>query len=99
MKRHKFLVVVMVLMLAASFQACSNSSSSSTNGTPSGSLSVLVTDAPGDFDHVYITVKDIWVHTSASAGPQEAGWIKTPLAAPVTVDLLSLTNGTMQSLW
>jgi hypothetical protein len=99
MKRRKFLVVVMALMLTASFQACSNSSSSSNNGTPSGSLSVLVTDAPGDFDHVYITVKDIWVHTSDSAGPQEAGWIKTPLAAPVTVDLLSLTNGTMQSLW
>jgi hypothetical protein len=100
MKRHKFLALVMVLLLTGSFQACS-SSSSSDNGTvtPSGSMSVFVTDAPGDFDNVYITLKDIWFHTSASAGPQDAGWIKRPLAAPVTVDLLTLTNGTMQSLW
>jgi hypothetical protein len=97
MNNHKFMAVVMVFLLAGSFQACSSSSSSG-NG-PSGSLSVAITDAPGDFDNVYITVKDIWLHTSDSAGPQEAGWIKKPLAAPVTVDLLTLTNGTMQSLW
>ena len=98
MNGHKFLATVMVLLLAGSFQACSSSSSSVT-GSPSGSLSVMVTDAPGDFDNVYITVKDIWLHTSDSAGPLEAGWIKKPLAAPVTVDLLTLTNGAMQSLW
>jgi hypothetical protein len=67
-------------LLAAVFalQACgkSSSSSGSGSGTPSGTLSVLVTDAPGDFDHVYITVKDIWFHTSDAAGPNEAGWLK-----------------------
>jgi hypothetical protein len=97
MKNHKFLALVMVLLVSGSFQACSSSSSSGVS--PSGSLSVMVTDAPGDFDNVYITVKDIWVHTSDSAGPNEAGWVKTPLASPVTVDLLTLTNGAMQSLW
>jgi hypothetical protein len=100
MKRHKLLVVVMVLLLTGSFQACSSSSSSNTGtASQSGSLSVLVTDAPGDFDHVFITVKDIWFHTSSTAGPNEAGWIKNPLASPITVDLLTLTNGTMSSLW
>ena len=91
----------MMFMAVAILQACgSNSSSSSNNNaTSAGTLSVLVTDAPGYFDHAYITVKDIWFHTSSTAGPNEAGWVKKPLAAPVTVDLLTLSNGGMQSLW
>jgi hypothetical protein len=100
MRCNKFLVIGVILLLIGSLQACKRSSSPD-NGTVSqtGTLSVLVTDAPGDFDHVFITVKDIWFHTSDSAGPNEAGWIKKPLSSPKTIDLLTLTNGTMQSLW
>jgi hypothetical protein len=98
MKGHKFLVVVMVLLLAGSFQACSSSSSSGTV-SPSGSLSVMVTDAPGDFDNVYITVKSVRFHTSDVADPRAGDWLTYPLTPPVTVDLLSLANGNMQSLW
>ncbi len=102
MKYCRYLVVLMVLLAAAfTLQACgSSSSSSSGSGVPSGTLSVMVTDAPGDFDQVYITVKDIWFHTSDAAGPNEAGWLKYPLATPVTLDLLTLANGNLsQALW
>lgn len=98
MKCRRHFVWLIMLMAVATLQACGNGGSSSSNGN-AGTLSVLVTDAPGDFDHAYITVKDIWFHTSSTAGPNEAGWIKKPLAAPVTVDLLTLANGEMKSLW
>lgn len=105
MNQQKYSAVLISVLLAVAVQGCSKSSSSdslittSSGNSPSGSLSVMVTDAPGDFDNVYITVKDIWFHTSESAGPSEAGWVKKPLASPVTVDLLTLANGTMSSLW
>ncbi len=101
MKYRRYLFFLMVFMAVAILQACGSNSSSSSNGnaTSAGTLSVLVTDAPGDFDHAYITVKDIWFHTSSTAGPNDAGWVKKPLAAPVTVDLLTLANGGMRSLW
>ncbi len=101
MKYRRYLFFLMVFTTVAILQACGSNSSSSSNGNASsaGTLSVLVTDAPGDFDHAYITVKDIWFHTSSTAGPNDAGWVKKPLAAPVTVDLLTLANGGMQSLW
>lgn len=102
MKYQRYNIWLMLLLVIITAQACSKSSSDSgtaTTTTPSGSLAILFTDAPGDFDNVYITVKDIWFHTSDSAGPNEAGWIKKPLASPITVDLLTLANGGMQSLW
>ncbi len=102
MKDQKYLIWLMFLLaIIITVQACGKSSNSSDNGTiaPSGSLSVAVTDAPGDFDHVYITVKNIWFHTSDTAGPNDAGWIQKPLVSPITVDLLTLANGAMQALW
>jgi hypothetical protein len=68
--------------------------------TATGVATVSLTDAPGDYDHVYITVKDIWFHTSDAAGPDDGGWRKSPLAAPVTVDLIALSNGVIDSpIW
>jgi hypothetical protein len=102
MKYGGYLAVLAVVLAAAvTLQACGRSTKSSGAGssTPSGTLSVMVTDAPGDFDHVYITVKNIWFHTSDTAGPTDVNWIKRPLAAPVTVDLISLANGNLQSVW
>ncbi|HYA87111.1 MAG TPA: DUF4382 domain-containing protein [Nitrospirota bacterium] len=62
-------------------------------------MSLAITDAPGDFDHVWITVKDVWIHTSTAAGPDDSAWVKNPLPNPTPVDLIALTNGNMQSLW
>ncbi len=98
MKHHRYLFLFMVLAAVMSLQACGKSSSSSSAG-PTGSMAVSVTDAPGDFDHVWITVKDIWIHTSDAAGPNEAGWLKYPLSSYKTVDLLTLANGNAQSIW
>jgi hypothetical protein len=65
-----------------------------------GAVSVSLTDAPGlDFDHAYITVKEIWFHTSDVAGTGEAGWQKHALGSPVTIDLAQLSNGASHAVW
>lgn len=68
--------------------------------TATGTVSVSLTDAPGlGFDHVWITVNDIWFHTSTDAGETDTHWLKFPLATPVTIDLANLTNGALQQVW
>ena len=68
--------------------------SSDTAAAATGTVQVGVTDAPTpDFDHVWVTIKEIRFHTSDAAGPDEAGWLKYPLASPMTVDLTTLNSG------
>jgi hypothetical protein len=64
-------------------------------------MAISFTDAPGDYDHVWITVTDMWIHTSTAADPglEGGGWLKFPLAEPKTVDLIALANGSAQSIW
>jgi uncharacterized protein DUF4382 len=101
MKRFNVFTLFAVLVLGVSviLSACGGGSSSDRGGTSQGTVNLSLTDAPGDFDHVYVTVKDVWFHTSDTAGPRAADWRKYPLATPVIVDLLTLANGTVQSFW
>ncbi len=88
----KWLVVVLFLTL----QACGsgNSDSAISGMQSSGAVQVSLTDAPAfGMDHVWVTVRDLWFHTSDSAEPGQTGWIKFPLSSPVTLDLLALGNG------
>ena len=59
-----------------------------------------VTDAPAyGYSNVWVTLKDIWFHTSSAAGPNDSGWLRFPIT-PVTIDLLTLANGAISSaLW
>ncbi len=105
MKRLRLhaLVVVVVFGLSLFLSACGSTGSTDSGGVVTqqqqGAMNVAVTDAPGDFDHVYITVAAVWFNTNAGADPRAAGWHKFTLAAPVTIDLLTLANGNMQSIW
>jgi hypothetical protein len=45
---------------------------------------------------VYVTVSQVWVNASATAGPDDSAWIKKTLDAPQTIDLVGLTNGSLQ---
>ncbi|MGO9512117.1 MAG: DUF4382 domain-containing protein [Steroidobacteraceae bacterium] len=64
-----------------------------------GYVNVSLTDAPGDYDNVWVTVAAVWFHTSSTAGPDDPGWVKSTLATPVTVDLLTLQNGNLSQMW
>ena len=93
---HKYLAWF-VAGLFLIFQGC-NASSTQSGSAVAGKVSVSLTDAPAyGYDHVWITVKDIWFHTSDSAEPGEAGWIKFPLSSFVTLDLLDLANGNISA--
>jgi hypothetical protein len=54
------------------------------------------TNAPAQYSHVYVTISQVWVNASATAGPDDTAWIKTTLDTPQTIDLVGLTSGSLQ---
>jgi Domain of unknown function (DUF4382) len=104
---RKVRTLVTASALSALAVACGGggSSSSATSGgsssttTNQGVANVAITDAPGDFDNVYVTVSAVWFHTSNTAGPDDPGWLKYSLPTPMTVDLLTLQNGNLAQIF
>ena len=73
-----------LLAICAAFAGCS------------ARIDVSATGAtPAQFTHVFITAQAVWFNTTANAGPDDAGWAKFALKTPVTVDLVSESNGTL----
>ena len=67
--------------------------------TGSGSLRMALTDAPScGYDHVWVTVDRVRVHTSASAQDADSGWQELVLQPARRIDLLALTNGALEEL-
>ncbi len=63
-------------------------------------MNVSLVDAPGDYDHVWVTVTDVWFHTDPNASTTDPGWLKFPLNSPTMIDLTTLSNGNVSSnLW
>lgn len=73
-----------LLTLCAAFSGCS----SRTNVSATGST-------PSQFTHVYITTQEVWFNTKQNASPDDTGWGKFPLKTPVTIDLITESNGTL----
>ena len=64
-----------------------------------GRTSVDVGDVPAtQYRHVWVTVKELRLHTDSRAKLTDAGWQSVALAAPVSIDLLTLGNGTLSQL-
>jgi hypothetical protein len=55
-------------------------------------------NVPAQYSHVYMSVKEIWFNTSATAGPGDTTWSKFPLTTPVTFDLAASVEGTLNSI-
>ncbi len=82
---------------AAILAACGGGGDDDGGGT--GTLSVSMTDAPAcGFDHVFVTVDKIRVHTSANAEDGTGGWAEIDVNPSRRIDLLSLQNGTLTKL-
>src|ERR1700730_17379146 len=73
-----------LLALCGAFSGCS----SRTNVSATGST-------PSQFTHVYITTQEVWFNTKTAASPDDSGWGKFPLKTPVTIDLVTESNGTL----
>lgn len=54
-----------------------------------GKLSILLTDAPGDFERAVVTIEEIYLQGSADSGEKGRVYL---MEDPVTVDLLELRN-------
>ena len=64
-----------------------------------GTLSVSMTDAPScGFDAVNVTVNKVRVNQSSTASDTDAGWTDITLSPALKINLLTLTNGTLQAL-
>ena len=50
---------------------------------------------PSQFTHLYITTQQIEFNTSSTAGPDDGGWATFALTTPVTIDLVTESNGTL----
>ena len=78
----------------------SGSSGGSSSTSQSGTVNLSLTDGPSDeFQHVWVTVTAVSFHTDPNAtwSASDATWQTTTLAAPVTIDLASLNNGSLNS--
>lgn len=73
----------------------------SSNNSQTGTVNISVSDPPtcsapsGPYSHVWVTVTDVKIHTSANAGSNDPGWVDlTPglTNSPQQVDLLAQAN-------
>ena len=102
---RRFFTLFLSLSFMFLFSACGGGGSGSTPSASTGvagagTANISLTDAPGNFDHVYITLNAVWIHASADADTDDtAGWKKFPLSSPVTIDLARLENGQLEKVW
>ncbi|RYY84467.1 MAG: DUF4382 domain-containing protein [Chitinophagaceae bacterium] len=89
MKKTALTSLAVACLLTLSIVSCSKSENSAT-GTGSGRLEVYLTDAPGDYDSVFVDVQDIRVNYSTDS---TGGWQSLGGGARGPVNLLQLVNG------
>jgi Domain of unknown function (DUF4382) len=87
MARSHILLAATLAALAA-VSGCSTRTNVSTTG-----------NTPPLYTHVYVTAQAVWFNASASAGPDDGGWVQFPLTTPVTVDLVADTNGNFANVF
>ena len=91
-----FASVLLFLIVAGA--GCGGGTSSMPQSATTGTVTVSISDPPscknpnGNFEHIYITVRSVQAHTSASANDNSAGWqeLAPQLATmPMQIDLFS----------
>ena len=105
MKLNVKLVLMALSVLFLGLSGC-GSSSSETTTSDKGSVALYLTDAPGDYKSVFITIKDVSVHfvstedentSSDDNSTEESGW-KIIASPNAKYDLLTLQNGVLAKL-
>lgn len=94
------MTLALTLLLMLAMGGCGGGNGGGISGTGrDGTLRLAITDAPAcGYDHVYITVTKIRVHTSSSAADGDSGWIDLTPTTTGRIDLLSLSNGVLAEL-
>ena len=95
MKNLKLKSLLLATVIAFGFTSCSDDDTAE-EGT--AQLTVRMTDAPGDYDHVWVDVQDVMIKTEAAVGEEEAEWESLTNVETGRYDLLQLTGGVSQLL-
>ena len=95
LKLRKFAGLLLAAVAFTSFTSCSDDDDNMNEDT--ARLMVRLTDAPGDFEAVFVDVEDVRIKTDASTGEEE-GWTSLPNVQTGVYDLLALTGGVTQLL-
>lgn len=87
--------IFVALFLLTSCDVSDDGTSNSTNGT----LQVYLTDAPGNYEAVWIDIQEVRIHVEDEEDLEleDEGWI-TISDDPMRVNLLELTNGELEAL-
>ncbi|MFO7800146.1 MAG: DUF4382 domain-containing protein [Rhodohalobacter sp.] len=91
----RILSTISIFITAIFLLASCDLSDDLTNDT--GTLQVLLTDAPANYDEVWVDVQEVRVHKQSEAEEDDNGW-RTVNDQPVRVNLLELTNGNYEIL-
>ena len=73
---------VLAILVAASIISCKKSDDDNQGVS---TMKVYITDAPGDYEHIYLDVQEIAINNG--------GWQTLTLTQPDTFDILDYTNG------
>lgn len=95
-----FVLVIVSCFTALYLSSCGSSNSTMTTAN-NGMVNVVVSDPAtcsgpqGTISHVFVTITDVEIHSSSSAGPNDPGWVDlTPNLKqnPMQVDLMGQAN-------
>jgi hypothetical protein len=99
---NRLIYVCAVLLMLIPLVSCSGGGggASGTAGGTTGTLSIGLTDAPGDYQNVWVTIKEIRVHQAVGeVGDEDPGWITVLTFSPgKTIDLTTLEDGNVTDL-
>ena len=91
----KFQILLMSFVLSFGFASCSSDGAAEPVGT--ARVAVELTDAPGDYEAVFVDVEDVMIKTTAEGGEEE-GWESLEGVNTGEYDLLTLTGGMTELL-
>lgn len=105
----KYNLFLMLFVFAATLISCSDDEGDSMNTDGTAQVAVKLTDAPGDYDEVWVEVEDVMVkmeaETTAETGTEtdaesgdEEGWISLGVGETKEINLLELTGGVTELL-
>lgn len=99
MKKYK--LFMLTLLFAGVFASCSSEDDSVDESVGTAKVSVELTDAPGNYDEVWVEIVDVMIQLESETeltGLDEEGWVSLGNINTGTYDLLTLTGGMTEVL-
>jgi len=87
---NRLFYICAVFLMLIPLLSCGGGDGGGAAGT--GTLSIGLTDAPGDYQHVWVTIKEIQVNKAAAEEDDDSGWLPA-FTIGETIDLKTLENG------